>query len=216
MVAPLLSLRWQVYLSTLRRSVWQMIGFAFAALYAVGFGILAIVGLLFLGLRGDVSDDVVALGSLLVVVWTVGPLVAFGVDDTFDPRRLAQFPPAGTSSTEGEADSGTCSSISGAAMTPDTVSGVIGLQLRMTHHASSAETEALMVAQSSAFDPRRRLLSSALVAAATAPKAKIAPPTARAMWSGTDTMARVAPASSTTNSSASPMPERNHLSVTCM
>lgn len=92
MVAPLLSLRWQVYLSTLRRSVWQMIGFAFAVLYAVGFGILAIVGLLFLGLRGDVSDDVVALGSLLVVVWTVGPLVAFGIDDTFDPRRLAQFP----------------------------------------------------------------------------------------------------------------------------
>ena len=36
MVAPLLSLRWQVYLSTLRRSVWQMIGFAFATLYAVG------------------------------------------------------------------------------------------------------------------------------------------------------------------------------------
>ena len=42
MVAPLLSLRWQVYLSTLRRSVWQMIGFAFATLYAVGFGLLAI------------------------------------------------------------------------------------------------------------------------------------------------------------------------------
>ena len=63
MVAPLLSLRWQVYLSTLRRSVWQMIGFAFATLYAVGFGLLAVVGLLFLGRRGEGSDDVVGVGT---------------------------------------------------------------------------------------------------------------------------------------------------------
>ncbi|WP_169924523.1 hypothetical protein [Flavimobilis soli] len=76
----------------MRRSIWQLIGFVISALYALGFGLLAIVGLLFLGLRDDISDDVVALGSLLVVVWTVGPLVAFGVDDTFEPRRLAQFP----------------------------------------------------------------------------------------------------------------------------
>lgn len=92
MVAPLLSLRWQVYRATMRRSIWQMLGFVIAVVYALGFGLLAIVGLLVLGLRDDVSDDVVAVGSLVVVVWTVGPLVAFGIDDTFDPRRLAQYP----------------------------------------------------------------------------------------------------------------------------
>lgn len=92
MVAQLLSLRWQVYLGTLRRSVWQTIGAVVAMLYALSLGgLLAVAGLVG-GLRSDLSAEVVVGGAILVLVWTVGPLVAFGLDDTFDPRRLAPFP----------------------------------------------------------------------------------------------------------------------------
>lgn len=92
MVAQLLSLRWQVYLGTLRRSVWQTIGAVVALVYAVGLGgMVAVVGLVG-GLKSDLTGPVVVGGALLVLVWSVGPLVAFGLDDTFDPRRLAPFP----------------------------------------------------------------------------------------------------------------------------
>src|SRR5699024_8313353 len=54
-------------------------------------GLLAVAGLVG-GLRSDLAAEVVVGGAILVLVWTVGPLVAFGLDDTFDPRRLAPFP----------------------------------------------------------------------------------------------------------------------------
>lgn len=92
MVAQLLSLRWQTYLGTLRRSVWQAIGSVIAVLYALGGGALMLVGGLVAGLEHDLSAEIIVGGSLLVLGWTIGPLVAFGLDDTFDPRRLAQFP----------------------------------------------------------------------------------------------------------------------------
>src|SRR5699024_9028997 len=54
-VAQLLSLRWQVYLGTLRRSVWQTIGAVVAMLYAVSLGgLLAGAGLVG-GLRSGLS-----------------------------------------------------------------------------------------------------------------------------------------------------------------
>ncbi|MGP7959362.1 hypothetical protein ACTVCO_00925 [Sanguibacter sp. A247] len=92
MVAQLLSLRWQTYLGTLRRSVWQAIGSVIAMLYALGGGALMLLGGLFAGLQHDLSAEIIVGGSMLVLGWAVGPLLAFGLDDTFDPRRLAQFP----------------------------------------------------------------------------------------------------------------------------
>ena len=92
MVAQLLSLRWQVYLGTLRRSVWQTIGAIVGMLYALSLGGLIAVGGVVGGIATDLSAETVVGGTLLVLAWTVGPLVAFGLDDTSDPRRLAPFP----------------------------------------------------------------------------------------------------------------------------
>ncbi|WP_407344354.1 hypothetical protein [Pengzhenrongella phosphoraccumulans] len=93
MVAHLLRLKLTLLRNGLRRSVWQTIGLAFAALYALGAIALAIPGLAFLG-RSDadvVATVLVLAGSVLVLAWWILPLVAFGVDATLDPARFVTF-----------------------------------------------------------------------------------------------------------------------------
>lgn len=94
MVAHLVRLKLTLLLNGLRRSVWQQVGLAFAALYALGLLALGVVGLVALSTQ-DVAlraGVVPAFGALLVLGWWVVPLVAFGVDATLDPTRFATYP----------------------------------------------------------------------------------------------------------------------------
>lgn len=93
MVGHLVRLKLALLRNGLRRSPWQVVGMALAALY--GLGLLAVVGAGLVGLsfQGTAlrSHVVVVAGALLVLGWWVVPLVAFGVDATLDPRRFVTF-----------------------------------------------------------------------------------------------------------------------------
>ncbi|GIG19597.1 hypothetical protein Cch01nite_03210 [Cellulomonas chitinilytica] len=94
MVAHLVRLKLTLLRNGLRRSAWQIVGLAVAALYG-----LVVLGLVFAGLVGtsvtrpDLLPTVtVLLGSVLVLAWALVPLLAFGVDATVDPARFVLFP----------------------------------------------------------------------------------------------------------------------------
>ncbi|MEV4459092.1 hypothetical protein [Microbispora sp. NPDC049633] len=78
----------------LRGSVGKQAGFAFslaaAFLTAVaGFGLLSLIRLA----PSDVGLDLVSAAfAMFAVGWVVVPLMAFGLDETLDPARLALFP----------------------------------------------------------------------------------------------------------------------------
>ncbi|CAM5790612.1 hypothetical protein [Cellulomonas persica] len=93
MVAHLVRLKLALLLNGFKRSVWQVIGFVFGALYALGFAVLVVAGMVAVGTQ-DVELQrtvTVLLGSALVVGWWFVPLLAFGVDATLDPERFATF-----------------------------------------------------------------------------------------------------------------------------
>lgn len=94
MVATLLRIRFRVLGNTLSRHPWQLVGFIFGALWAVGAVGLIALGLFFLGDLGlEVTRLVlIAGGALLTLGWVVAPVVAAGIDTTLDPSRLATFP----------------------------------------------------------------------------------------------------------------------------
>lgn len=92
MVATLIRLRWSLTLNALRHNVWAVIGSVIGGLY----GLAALVGLgagaVGLGLAADTATVSLALagvGALLVLGWTLVPLLLTGVDATLDPRALA-------------------------------------------------------------------------------------------------------------------------------
>ena len=93
MVAHLVRLKATLLRNGLRRSAWQVVGLVFAALYASGAVLAAVVGLGALSTQDpDVRRAVVVLaGALLVLGWWLIPLVAFGVDATVEPVRFATF-----------------------------------------------------------------------------------------------------------------------------
>lgn len=94
MVAHLVRLKLAILGNGLRRSPWQVVGLAFALLYALGALVGVLAGLVALSLQ-DVELRgmlLVVLGSLLVAGWWFVPLVAFGVDATMDPDRFALLP----------------------------------------------------------------------------------------------------------------------------
>lgn len=93
MVADLVRLRLTLLANTLRRSVWQTIGFVLAVLYA-----LAVVGgVVVATVVGDTADPglagqvIIIAGAAVVLGWWVIPLLAFGVDATLDPQRFVTF-----------------------------------------------------------------------------------------------------------------------------
>jgi len=93
-VAQLVRLRLTLLGNLLKRSAWQIVGFAFAALYGVSI-LLVMVGGLFVLSIDDASTAqavVVAGGSVAVLGWWLLPLVTFGVDSSLDPRKLALLP----------------------------------------------------------------------------------------------------------------------------
>lgn len=79
--------------NSLRRSVWQIIGLVAALLYGSSVFLAVLTGLAYLS-RRDVelaATILVIVGSLVTLAWWFVPLVAFGVDGSLDPHRLAVY-----------------------------------------------------------------------------------------------------------------------------
>jgi len=91
-VAQFLGLKLRLLSNTAKRSPWQVVGIVVALLY--GFAVTFVAVSALLGLRladADLARSVVVVGgSLTVLGFLVVPL-AFGVDDTLDPRAFALF-----------------------------------------------------------------------------------------------------------------------------
>ncbi len=90
MVAQFLSLKLRLLANTFRRSPWQLVGVGIALLYGSGAALLGVTGLVALRVvQPELAGDIViVVGSLIVLGFLLVPL-AFGVDDTLDPRRFA-------------------------------------------------------------------------------------------------------------------------------
>ncbi len=92
MVAQFLGLKLRLLANTFRRSPWQIVGIVIAFIYGFGAASVAVLGLS--GLRlvdvDTARSIVVVFGSLVVLGFLLVPL-AFGVDDTLDPRRFSLF-----------------------------------------------------------------------------------------------------------------------------
>lgn len=93
MVATLLSLRLRLLRNTLAREWWRILLLALGIAYALGLLILLLAGLVALGALAPEARAglLVVGGSALVIGWAVVPVIAFGLDDSLDPRRLAPF-----------------------------------------------------------------------------------------------------------------------------
>ncbi|MFF0307450.1 hypothetical protein ACFYSC_08475 [Streptosporangium sp. NPDC004379] len=78
----------------LRGNGTRLAGFVFSAVAAVvvaGFGFFLLAALR--GAPADVARDItIILFTMQLLGWAVVPLLAFGLDDTLDPSRLALFP----------------------------------------------------------------------------------------------------------------------------
>lgn len=91
-----LTLKWTLWKRSYRKNIGKLIGTIFGVLYTLG----ALVGLVFLFLgttlwagEGSTFPLIVrGLGALTVLLWFLIPVVAFGLDDTLDPRAFALFP----------------------------------------------------------------------------------------------------------------------------
>jgi len=93
-VAHLVRLKLTLLRNGLRRSAWQIVGLAVAALYGLVVLVLVVAGLVTASAtRPDLLPTItVLLGSALVLAWALVPLIAFGVDATVDPARFVLFP----------------------------------------------------------------------------------------------------------------------------
>ncbi len=94
MVAVVLRLRLALWAASLRRDRWRVVVLVLGGLYGLGLTAGAVVGLAALaGAPADVARGVVVVGgTVLVLAWTVVPVVAFGVDPSLDPARFATLP----------------------------------------------------------------------------------------------------------------------------
>ena len=94
MVATVLRLRYRILGNMLLRSPWQLVGFVLGAMGASGGLFVVALGLVLIGASGlDAVRGVVTIGgALLVVGWSVAPLIAGGVDTTIEAEQLAPFP----------------------------------------------------------------------------------------------------------------------------
>lgn len=94
MAATLVKLKWRLTLNALTKNIWAIIGTVCGALYGLGVLSAVLAGAVGLGLKADprlIALVFGALGALLVVGWTVLPLLVTGVDSTLDPRAMAAW-----------------------------------------------------------------------------------------------------------------------------
>lgn len=94
MVAVVLRLRLALWAASLRRDRWRVVVLVLGGLYGLGVTAGVVVGLAALAAApADVARGVVVVGgAVLVLAWTVVPVVAFGVDPSLDPARFATLP----------------------------------------------------------------------------------------------------------------------------
>ncbi|SEP68431.1 transporter [Arthrobacter sp. OV608] len=93
MVAHLLRLKLTLLRNGLRRSPWQLVGIAFAGLYALGV-VATLVVVLVLLRRAEpelVQTAVVLGGAAAILGWGIIPVVASATDMTLDPARFTTF-----------------------------------------------------------------------------------------------------------------------------
>ncbi|MER5649964.1 hypothetical protein [Streptosporangium sp. NPDC002524] len=95
-VGPMVFVRLKLRLvaGNLSGSTQRLLGFVFTVIAAFLFGTLGFLATASLRLApADVAlDAVTVLFTVFLVGWAVVPLLAFGLDDTLDPSRLALFP----------------------------------------------------------------------------------------------------------------------------
>ncbi|WP_219948548.1 hypothetical protein [Salinibacterium sp. M195] len=94
MVAHLVTLRFRLLLNGLSRSPWQAVAVILGTVYALFLLLLAIVGLFSLSFATDQVGRTVSVlgGAVLVLGWTLLPLLSSGIDETVEPSKLATFP----------------------------------------------------------------------------------------------------------------------------
>ncbi|WP_062947647.1 hypothetical protein [Brachybacterium sp. sponge] len=91
-----LKLKWTLWKRSYRKNVGKIIGTSIGALYSLGG--LALLVFLFLGTtlwagEGELFPQLVrGLGAVTVLLWFLIPVLAFGIDDTLDPRAFALHP----------------------------------------------------------------------------------------------------------------------------
>lgn len=95
MVATVLRLRYRILGNNLSRRPWQLVGFCFGVLWALGLLALIVAG--FVALSASQSLALIAPilvfgGGLLLLGWLLGPLLLAGLESTVDASRLAPFP----------------------------------------------------------------------------------------------------------------------------
>ncbi|MDN5686060.1 MAG: hypothetical protein L0G94_05150 [Brachybacterium sp.] len=96
LVRLLLRLKWTLWKRSYRKNVGKLIGTLIGVLYAAG-GLASLV-FAFLGTtlwagEGETFGLIIrGLGTATVLAWFLIPVLAFGVDDTLDPRSFALFP----------------------------------------------------------------------------------------------------------------------------
>lgn len=97
MVALLVGLKWRLLLGSLRADTWQLVGTALGALVGLGLTIAGVLGVVSLRAAEPLTAQQVltAGGTLLLLGWTLVPLLTFGVDETLDPARFALLPLSG-------------------------------------------------------------------------------------------------------------------------
>lgn len=96
LIPLLLTTRWRLWKRSYRKNVGKLIGTIIGVVYGLG----GLVGLAFLFLgatlwsgEGETFPIIIrALGAMTVLLWLLIPVLAFGVDDTLDPRTFALFP----------------------------------------------------------------------------------------------------------------------------
>jgi len=100
MVATLLKLKFRLVIAEMRRSVARMILYLILGANALISLIALLVGLVAASffVEGNevlVGTITIICGSIVVVGWTILPLLFFGTDQTLDPARFALFPLTG-------------------------------------------------------------------------------------------------------------------------
>lgn len=79
-----------------RQQTARFLGFLASLLVFTPLAVLAAVGLTVLGRRVDGGAQLVTLPVLVLpLAWAAYPLVAFGLEETLDPARLALYPLTG-------------------------------------------------------------------------------------------------------------------------
>lgn len=94
MVGAFAGLKWRLVSSRVRAAkgglkAWIIVGWCFGVL------LLVLLAFLIAGLRSDpelAATVAVSVFTLQLVSWVLGPLVAFGIDETVDPAKFALLP----------------------------------------------------------------------------------------------------------------------------